>query len=119
MVVRACSTIQNGKQSVKGLTEEEAPQGIVKSKPAARVRGLIEYKRPPNVKLGANPTNKDDGLDKKKILSGGRGDLGVREKDVDSCLRRNDRGRGNDKVGTFGPEDVLHNIYAVFHSPEY
>jgi predicted helicase len=33
--------------------------------------------------------------------------------DVDSRLH------GNDKGGTFGPEDVLAYIYGIFHSPEY
>jgi len=71
---------------------------------------------------------------KLEFVSEGRGDLGIKNKDMDSRLRGNDkkvrgndkkvRGNdkkvgGNDKVRTFGPEDVFHYIYAVFHSPEY
>lgn len=52
------------------------------------------------------------GLD---FVSDGRGDLGSGgEIAASSSTPRNDVGRG-----TFGPEDILHYIYAVFHSPEY
>jgi hypothetical protein len=116
--------------------------------PPAQVRGQIKFKRPPNVKLGANHlgmtinhAHAGHASDKncvdmspigKKwiVVSDGRGDLGIFEdrpqvkpgakyKGVDSRLRGNDGESGNDRAGTFGPEDVLHYIYAVFHSPEY
>jgi len=49
---------------------------------------------------------------KLEFVSDGIGDLGIKDK-MDSRLR------GNDKARTFGPEDIFHYIYAVFHSPEY
>ncbi len=53
-----------------------------------------------------------------KFIPDGRGDLSPRPH-FDKLSAAPSLGGKGESVGTFGPEDVFHYLYAVFHSPSY